>query len=165
MTKRPVPQPRAIRLRPGHAADVAVITALEMACFARAPERFHRRQVHYLVTRAQSVILVAESGGQLLGWAAGLLRRHAGGGRRAFTGRVYALVVSPEARGQRLGQRLLERLLAELARRGAQRVTLEVRKDNHPAIALYRKFGFGNDKHLVHYYGRGFHGLHMARNL
>jgi ribosomal-protein-alanine N-acetyltransferase len=55
---------------------------------------------------------------------------------------VTTLAVDPEYRGQRIGERLLVALLEEAMRRGARWVTLEVRKSNAPAQALYHKYGF-----------------------
>ncbi len=55
---------------------------------------------------------------------------------------VTTLAVDPEYRRQRIGERLLVALLDEAMRRGARWVTLEVRKSNAAAQALYRKYGF-----------------------
>lgn len=55
---------------------------------------------------------------------------------------VTTLAVDPESRRQRIGERLLVALLDEAMRRGARWVTLEVRKSNAAAQALYRKYGF-----------------------
>jgi ribosomal-protein-alanine N-acetyltransferase len=55
---------------------------------------------------------------------------------------VTTLAVDPTHRGQRIGEQLLVALLGEAMRRGARWVTLEVRKTNAVAQALYRKYGF-----------------------
>mgnify|MGYP001206770109 CR=1 FL=1 len=55
---------------------------------------------------------------------------------------VTTLAVDPEYRRQQIGERLLVALLEEAMRRGARWVTLEVRKTNAGAQALYRKYGF-----------------------
>ncbi len=55
---------------------------------------------------------------------------------------VTTLAVDAESRRQRIGERLLVALLDEAMRRGARWVTLEVRKSNAAAQALYRKYGF-----------------------
>ncbi len=55
---------------------------------------------------------------------------------------VTTIAVDPECRRQRIGERLLVALLDEAMRRGARWVTLEVRKSNDGAKALYRKYGF-----------------------
>lgn len=55
---------------------------------------------------------------------------------------VTTLAVDPTCRRQRVGERLLVALLDEAMRRGSRWVTLEVRKSNDAAKALYRKYGF-----------------------
>jgi len=55
---------------------------------------------------------------------------------------ILTLAVAPEMRGRGLSIPLLERHLDELSRRGTRKVHLEVEEGNHPAIALYRRFGF-----------------------
>jgi ribosomal-protein-alanine N-acetyltransferase len=55
---------------------------------------------------------------------------------------VTTIAVAPEHRRRRIGERLLVALLEEAMRRGARWVTLEVRKSNAGAQALYRKYGF-----------------------
>jgi len=55
---------------------------------------------------------------------------------------VTTIAVSPEHRRRRIGERLLVALLEEAIRRGVRWVTLEVRRTNTGAQALYRKYGF-----------------------
>jgi [ribosomal protein S18]-alanine N-acetyltransferase len=55
---------------------------------------------------------------------------------------VTTIAVEPVSRRRRIGERLLVALLEEAMKRGARWVTLEVRKSNEGAQALYRKYGF-----------------------
>jgi [ribosomal protein S18]-alanine N-acetyltransferase len=55
---------------------------------------------------------------------------------------VTTIAVAPDCRRQRIGERLLVALIAEAMRRGARWITLEVRRTNGGAQALYRKYGF-----------------------
>jgi ribosomal-protein-alanine N-acetyltransferase len=75
--------------------------------------------------------------------------------RRSRSGRLYAIAVHPDAQGKQLGKLLAEHTLSQLARLGIERVYLEVRSDNEPAIALYRKLGFTDHRYLPKYYGPG----------
>jgi putative acetyltransferase len=50
--------------------------------------------------------------------------------------------VLPAWRGRGLGRRLLEACIAKAWAQGLTRIELEVRADNHKAIALYQKLGF-----------------------
>jgi ribosomal-protein-alanine N-acetyltransferase len=55
---------------------------------------------------------------------------------------VTTIAVEPDSRRRRIGERLLIALMEETMKRGARWVTLEVRKSNAVAQALYRKYGF-----------------------
>jgi len=45
-------------------------------------------------------------------------------------------------RGQGIGRALIDATLTAARSKGAQRIDLEVREDNVPAVALYRAVGF-----------------------
>jgi len=55
---------------------------------------------------------------------------------------INNLAVLPDYRQQKVGSTLLERVLEEARRLGVRRATLEVRRSNDAARALYQKFGF-----------------------
>lgn len=55
---------------------------------------------------------------------------------------INNLAVLPEYRKGGIATAIIERVLADGALRGALRATLEVRRSNEPALALYRKLGF-----------------------
>jgi ribosomal-protein-alanine N-acetyltransferase len=55
---------------------------------------------------------------------------------------INNLAVTPDCRGQGLATELLRRVMAEAAVRGAERVTLEVRRSNLAAVNLYQKLDF-----------------------
>ena len=57
------------------------------------------------------------------------------------TGELVSLTVDPSSRGQKLGQKLLDRICDSLRNAGAEKIVLEVRKEN-PAVHLYEKNGF-----------------------
>jgi len=48
---------------------------------------------------------------------------------------------------------------------GAHRMLLEVRPDNEPAVALYRRLGFQPVATRRDYYGSGHHALVLQRSL
>ncbi|NLZ39082.1 MAG: ribosomal protein S18-alanine N-acetyltransferase [Firmicutes bacterium] len=55
---------------------------------------------------------------------------------------ITTLAVSPVWQGKGFGRSLLEHAIAEAAKKGAVRITLEVRVSNLKAQALYKKLGF-----------------------
>lgn len=65
---------------------------------------------------------------------------------------IITIALAPEARGKGHARPLLSRHLEELSRRGVARVHLEVEEGNAPAIALYRRLGFGNTGRREGYY-------------
>ncbi len=84
---------------------------------------------------ADDRVLVAEvEDGALRGYAA-----LAVGGDEA---EVLNIAVAPAWQGHGLGRRLLQALFDAVRHAGGQRVLLEVRPDNQPALALYERSGF-----------------------
>ncbi len=55
---------------------------------------------------------------------------------------INTVAVDPPLRRHGLATRLLEQVFAAAAADGAERATLEVRRSNGPAIALYERLGF-----------------------
>ena len=64
---------------------------------------------------------------------------------------IHDLVVSEACRGQGIGRQLLAAVEQEARRRGAGRVTLEVRADNEIALPLYRRVGFRDPGALTYF--------------
>jgi ribosomal protein S18 acetylase RimI-like enzyme len=69
--------------------------------------------------------------------------------RRGWTSRVAAMGFAPEVRGQGLGRRFLGEAIAEAGSRGDRAMLLEVFEQNLPAVALYTKLGFREQRRLV----------------
>ena len=141
-------------------ADLQELVALEALCFRHPGERFHRRQIRDLLNNPRAIVTFARAGGEIAGWAVGLLRRT---GPHTFSGRLYALAVHPDFRGRGLGARLAQTVLDQLRRRGARALSLEVRDPNPAAQGLYRRLGFKPAGSLPDYYGPGLHGLRMRK--
>jgi len=79
---------------------------------------------------------------------------------------ITTLAVHPGCRRRGLGSHLLRLLIRQAARRGAAKVTLEVRERNLAAISMYQSFGFHQTDVLRGYYGdTGENGLVMWKVL
>lgn len=68
---------------------------------------------------------------------------------------LQTIAVAPAAQGRGVAASLLRALLGRAAARGARRIMLEVRADNGPAQALYRRFGFAQIARRARYYPDG----------
>ncbi|MDE6714387.1 MAG: ribosomal protein S18-alanine N-acetyltransferase [Lachnospiraceae bacterium] len=82
----------------------------------------------------QYLVAVDEKSQRVFGMC-GLIRTLEEGG-------ITNVVVSENVRNQGIGYRMLTELMRRAEEEGVREYTLEVRKSNAPAIALYRKLGF-----------------------
>lgn len=123
----------AIVLRPMTADDLPAVLRWERLLFgAQAWSRqMIREELADPVTRWY---VVAEIDGVPAGYA----------GLAAFGEEAHVMTIGtdPAVQGRGVGRTMLRALLTEAERRGVQRVVLEVRVDNAPAIAMYESEGF-----------------------
>lgn len=68
---------------------------------------------------------------------------------------LQTIAVAEQAQGRGVATSLLRTLLDRAAQRGARRIVLEVRDDNHAAQSLYRRFGFAQIARRSRYYPDG----------
>lgn len=144
-------------IRPGRASDLSELVRLEQVAF-RA-DRFSKRQVRYLLTRAHGTVLVLESGEGLAG-AVYLLWRRSGA-----SGRLYNIAVDPAYQRKGLGALLLQAAEDEAALRNCRRLSLEVRSDNTTAIDFYEDHGYRIVDDLPGYYDNDVPGWRMVKPL
>jgi ribosomal protein S18 acetylase RimI-like enzyme len=108
------------------------------------------RLVEGLAQHPAAIVLLAET----CGLYAGLLVAFEN--FSTFTARpmvnIHDVIVLPEYRGKGAGRMLMNGLISEATRRGASRVTLEVRNDNPAAQHLYRSLGFGETSPGMYYW-------------
>ncbi|WP_280540707.1 ribosomal protein S18-alanine N-acetyltransferase [Chromohalobacter sp. 11-W] len=69
-----------------------------------------------------------------------------------FEAELQAITVAPHARRQGVAGMLLAHLVTSARQGGAERLLLEVRESNAPALALYRQYGFDEDGRRRDYY-------------
>jgi len=69
--------------------------------------------------------------------------------------RVLMLTVSKDMRRRGIATELMERFIGESRLRGADLITLEVRRGNEAALNLYRKLGFHQADVIAAYYNDG----------
>jgi ribosomal-protein-alanine N-acetyltransferase len=76
---------------------------------------------------------------------------------------ILNLAVRPDRRNGGIGRALVDLVVQEAHARGASVITLEVRRENLAAIALYASFGFTERGVRRNYYGRGHDAIIMSR--
>ena len=84
--------------------------------------------------REDALFLVAEEGGEILGYCGVLTALDQGD--------VLNVGVRPDLQGQGIGRRLVGALIKKMDERGASSLYLEVRTSNQAAIGLYEASGF-----------------------
>jgi ribosomal protein S18 acetylase RimI-like enzyme len=116
------------------------------------PERFipptpqtERSYASYLagqLAEPNVVVLVAERGGEVLGYTYAGVEGYDYMSLRGPAGVLYDIVVDPASRGQGVGRMLLDATLAALEELGAPRVVLSTADRNESAQRLFARAGF-----------------------
>jgi len=125
--------------------DFERIVELEQLCFPKN-HAYSKRQLHYLLIKAHSTVLVETSDALIRGFIIILYRR----GTRVAG--IETLNVDPVFRKQGIGHRLLFATEAHLRNKGIRKIRLEVAITNHDAIQLYEHAGFQKATLLREYY-------------
>ena len=110
----------------------------------RGTVRSYRRQFRHAVTNGHAK-LVAEQGDRVIGVL--VIERMAHPVNRHVA--TLGMAVERTWRGKGIGSALMAAALAWARSAGVDKVTLEVYPTNQGAVALYRKFGFADEGHLV----------------
>jgi ribosomal protein S18 acetylase RimI-like enzyme len=94
------------------------------------------------LTAPNVVILVAERGGEVVGYTYSGLEGTDYMSLRGPAGVLYDIVVDPAQRRRGIGKKLLRATLAELRERGAPQVVLSTAQPNVSAQTLFEQMGF-----------------------
>jgi ribosomal-protein-alanine N-acetyltransferase len=132
---------------PMTSAHVDALMPYERAMFGSEAWTANGYRTELADTRHRRYLAVEGADGELLGW----------GGVRVIGTEAEILTVGvvPAARRQGLAVRLLAALLDEARQLGGTEAFLEVRIDNEPARALYRREGFAEIGMRPGYYANG----------
>ena len=130
-------------IRPATPKDIDALLQLE-AIFPG--DRISRQSFRRLLKRDSASILVCEEDGEIIADSVVLYRRG------SLSGRIYSLVVHPRAQGRGIARALLKAVESAALSKGCTRLRLEVRADNHAALALYVKSGYIPFEKINNYY-------------
>lgn len=144
------------RVRRARLSDIPELLALE-AYFPT--DRLSRANLRHLLARGHADVLVYEQARRVLGDVVLLYRR----GSRAA--RLYSLVTHPAHRGHGIGSRLLAAGERAARRRGCDRIHLEVRPGNRPALRLYRTLGYTVTGRRARFYEDGVDAQRLEKQL
>jgi len=137
-----------MEIRPARLSDLSALLALEEAGFET--DRFSRRSLRHLLTRAHASTFVAEDEGVVVGYATVLFNRG------TALARLYSIAVDPARRGQGIGDLLLAHAEETALEAGCVVLRLEVHAENRAAHRLYRRHGFREfGRHLDYYEDHG----------
>jgi len=128
------------KMNKDHIAGVAEIEAKVFS----AP--WSARAFRDTLTMEHALFYVALAQGEVAGYCGIFLA--------ADEGEITNVAAAPGWRRQKIAQRLLQKTMAEAHNRGAQRIFLEVRSRNAPAVGLYQKAGFHTVGRRKNYYQR-----------
>lgn len=144
-------------IRPARLQDLDSLVNVENQAFTI--DRFNRRSFRYLLTKANALTLVYETGKTITGYV--MLLFHTG----TSLARIYSLAVSPAHQGKGIGKRLIE--AAEQAAKDHDCISLrlEVRRDNSAGIQLYKKLGYRQFGEVADYYEDHMEALRFEKNL
>jgi [ribosomal protein S18]-alanine N-acetyltransferase len=137
--------------------DLDAIAKLERDAFPE--DQVSRRSLSHFLRAPHRPVIAAAIGGELAGYA--LLSRRKGG--RAV--RIYSIAVDARFSRRGVGAALLQGCEKYARLHGRGELTLEVRYDNAPAIALYEKWGFRQFGEHEDYYADGATALRYKKIL
>ena len=121
--------------------DADAVEAVEKASFS-VP--WSRKSFWEEAANERTYYLLALDGDQVVGYAGTWILDD--------EAQITNVAVAPAYRGKKVGAGLMDALIKEAKKRGATRMTLEVRPSNTAALALYEKFGFKDCGRRPHYY-------------
>lgn len=111
--------------------DAAGVEVVEKASFALP---WSRKSFWEEAANERTFYLVALDGEQIVGYAGTWLI--------VDEAQITNIALLPDYRGRGIGTAMLGEIIRESVRRGAERMTLEVRPSNKVAQALYTAYGF-----------------------
>lgn len=130
-----------VQVRQLDTVDIGAVTTIDEKITGRyRPDEWERR-IGYYLRRDPDAALVAEAGGEVVGFMLGEVRSGEFGLEEA-TGWIEVLGVDPERRGGAVGRRLAEALLGHFRDQGATTVRTLVDETMGDVAGFFTSLGF-----------------------
>ena len=136
------------------AAAISAIAEMERDCFALP---WPKKEILSVCNRGDFCGVVAQIQGEIVGYLLGLTLFE--------DAQVLRVAVLEKFRGRKIGGMILDRFFQLVKTKGAQKVFLEVRVSNEPAIRLYESRAFMRGRVREKYYENGEAAIEMYKNL
>lgn len=146
-----------VKLRLATIHDAAALRNLEEEAFSS--DRLSLRSIRRLIVSTSARVIVAEDGPEFIGAVILLFRRN------ASAVRIYSLAVASAHRLRGVATAMLAEAEGVARTSDANKVHLEVRKDNDGAARFYRRHGFLTRGEKPGYYADGTDALRMEKPL
>ncbi len=134
--------------------------ALDLLCFDK-PFRFDMRSMRKYATHPEAIVLIAESGAEMLGFIVVNPTRR----RALHAAYVTTLDVHPDARRQGIARLLVAEAERRAAASSATSMQLHVHTGNAAAIAFYEAAGYEQLMHTEDFYNTGLHAFAYLKSL
>ena len=118
-----------------------------------------KRQIKYLITKANSEVWLAEVNNNVCGYIVVLFKKN------SLIGRLYSIAVAPPFQGGDVGKILFifaEKLVKEKSKKF---ISQEIRKDNFKLFNRYMSLGYRNIGVLKEYYPDNGDGIKLIKEL
>ena len=117
-------------------------------CWPTLYRTWDEYEVVSLYANERNNCLVAERDGQIFGFALGSILEKRGG---PWTyGYLLWLGVDPDLTRRGLGRQLIDELTLRFIDAGVRMMLVDTETDNHAAVALFRRVGFGHERPHVY---------------
>ncbi|MGD2247324.1 MAG: ribosomal protein S18-alanine N-acetyltransferase [Candidatus Methanofastidiosia archaeon] len=141
-------------IRPIQKNDITLVITIETQSFDNP---YPVEILTFLYEKYRDTFLVADQGGTILGYIAGIPSWR--------EGHIISLAVLPTWRRKGLARKLVEELCAIMKEQQKKRVKLEVRVSNTAAIKLYESLHFEKQKIVKNYYENNEDAVLMKKRL
>jgi ribosomal-protein-alanine N-acetyltransferase len=143
-------------LRDYTSADFEEIWILDQICFNRGIA-YTRSELRGFLLSPSAVTIVAEREGRIVGFILA--------DRNKSRGHVITIDVHPDHRRLGLATILMHTIEQRLRECGVTEVRLEVAVDNAPALAFYKRHGYGVLRSIPRYYNNSVDALLMRKTM